>query len=47
MSDRCCTVTVLDYDNARRMTDQNYHIIETLVRVAQRLGSTPARVALA
>jgi aryl-alcohol dehydrogenase-like predicted oxidoreductase len=39
--------SVRTQDNSLRMTDQNYQIVETLIDVAQRLGSTPARVALA
>jgi aryl-alcohol dehydrogenase-like predicted oxidoreductase len=34
-------------DNARRMTDKNYDILEKLVEIAGRHNSTPTRVALA
>jgi aryl-alcohol dehydrogenase-like predicted oxidoreductase len=39
--------SVRSQDNSRRMTDQNYKIVETLIDLAQRLDSTPTRVALA
>jgi aryl-alcohol dehydrogenase-like predicted oxidoreductase len=39
--------SVRTQDNARRMTDQNFDIVETLIDIAQRNGATPTRVALA
>ena len=35
--------SVRTQDNARRRTDQNYQIVETLIDVAQRLGTFPYR----
>jgi aryl-alcohol dehydrogenase-like predicted oxidoreductase len=39
--------SVRTQDNARRMTEQNFDIVETLIDIAQRNGATPTRVALA